>query len=202
MTSPAGSIPPTGQGLTAALAEKMSMAHSSPGSRLAMPQIDREHLVMPHNLSSPRVAPQSLNSPEAQYAKMYPRPTQATSTLLRGGLQYSPEPAPKGPVFAPSHDSLIRAKQSGLYASRQDASNMASLVETRDVSSSPTDARLVSAAIAGPSHQREASKGSTGRNGRGASAEMVPSGDHAERELWSQLQATQKFSRGEVTPRE
>ena len=171
-----------------------------------MPQVDREHLVMPHTLSSPRAVPHSVNSPEAQYAKMYPRPTQATSTSLRDGLQCSPEPALKGKAFAPSHDSLVRAKQSGLYASQQDAGNMASPVKARGMSRSPTDARrasLVSADFASPSQEWEASKGSAGTNGRGAGAELVPPGDHAERELWSQLQATQQqFSRGEVTPTE
>ena len=200
--SPAGSIPPrASRGLTAASAEgqHMSMAHSRQGSKLGMPQDDREHLVMPHTLSSPRVVPQSLNSPEAQYAKMYPRPTQATSASLSCGHQCSPDSVPKGEAFTPSHDSLIRAKQSGLYANLQDAGDMASPLKARSVSRSPSQARqvsLVSASIASPSHERAALKG------RGAGGEVVPPRDQAERELWSQLQAAeQKFSRGEVTIR-
>ena len=202
-TSPAGSIPPrTSWGLTAALAEgqQISMAHSRHGSKLGMPQDNREHLVMPHTLSSPRVVPQSSNSPEAQYAKMYPRPTQATSASLSCGLQCSPDSVPKGKAFTPSHDSLIRAKQSGLYADLQDAGDMASPLKARSVSRSPSQARqgrLVSASIASPSHERAALKG------RGAGGEVVPPRDQAERELWSQLQAAeQKFSRGENMPRE
>ena len=202
MTNPAGSTPTrASQGLTAALAESqnMSITHSRQGSKLAMPQVDREHFVMPHPLSSPRAVPQSLNSPEAQHAKLYSRPTLAASTSVRGSLQRSPEPVPKGEAFSSSHDSLIRAKHSGLYASLQDAGNMASSAEARGVSGSPTQAgrpRMVSAGTASPSHEREPSKE------RGAGGEVVPTGDHAERELWSKLQAAQqKVFRGELTPK-
>lgn len=197
--SPAGSIPPrASRGLTAASAEgqHMSMAHSRQGSKLGMPQDDREHLLMPQTLSSPRIVPKSLNSPEAQYAKMFPRPTQATSASLSCGLLCSPDSVPKGKAFTPSLDSLIRAKQSGLYANLQDAGDMA---KARSVSRSPSQARqerLVSASIASPSYERAALKG------RGAGGEVVPPRDQAERELWSQLQAAeQKFSKGEITLR-
>ena len=207
--SPTGSIlQKTSQGLTATLVERqnMSMGHSRQGSGLAMPQVDREHLVMPHTLSSPTALPQSPNSPEAQYAKMYPRLTQATSTSPRGGLQCSPEAAPKGEAFVPGHDSVISAKQSGLYASLQDAGNMTGSREARGVIRSPSQsmrARMVSAGIVSPSHEREASKGNTGTSGRGAGGEVIHSGDHAEKKLGSQLQAAQQeLSRGKVTPRE
>ena len=205
VSSPTGSIPQrTGQGLTATSVERqnMSTAHSRQGSGLAMPQVDREHLVMPHTVSSSRAVLQSPYSPEAQYSKMYPRPTQATSTSRRGGLQCSPEAASKGEC----HDSLIRAKQSGLHASLQDAGNMAGPVEARGVIGSPSQARrarTVSASIVSPSHERGASKGNTGIRGRGAGGEVVQPGHHAEKKLGSQLQAAQQeLSRGEVTPRE
>lgn len=206
VTSPSGSTPPrTSQVPTAVLAgsENMSTAHSRQGSRLAMLQADRENMAMPRSLRSPTAATQSPESPETQYAKMYARPTQTTAALPSSSLHYGAEFAPRDKASMPKYDSLTGASQSGVHARRPNAGNMADALEARGVSRSSVQGRqgrIESAGKASPSHEWGASKRSIDTKGRGPKGKVVPAGEHAEKELWQQLQIAQQDSyRDQVT---
>ena len=95
----------------------------------------------------------------------------------------------------PKYESLTGPLQSGVHAGRANAGNMADSLEARGVSRSSADgrqARIESASKPSPRHQRAASKGSVGTKGRGPEGEVVPAGDHAEKDLWQQLQTAQQ----------
>ena len=168
-----------------------------------MPQVDRENLKMPRTLRSPAAAPQSPESPETQYAKMYARQTQVAAALPSSSRHYAADTAQRDKVSAPKYDSLTGPLQSGVHAGRANAGNMADLLEARGVSRSSAEGRqatIESASKASPSHKKGACKGSIGTKGRGPEGKVVPARDHAEKDLWQQLQiAQQDFFRSEVT---